>query len=330
MTTSSQQFPIRTRCPLCGYSDVKPLLKGRPDYEYGVSVSLPYAFCQNPACGLVFASAMPTTEVIQGFYTKYSTHGEYHPTSAIAMLLALASSKLRKRSLMSLFDGKDVVNIKVLDYGCGAGDFMRQLTRFGIKHVAGYDFDPMACRHVRALGLQAFETQDEFEAAGPYDYIFLNHVIEHLSDPVASLTELASYLGYGGRLVVRTPNAESFLAQLFGSNWRGWETPRHLHVFNPRSSRQLVAAANIPGCKIIKANTSNAMFFGMFHESFHASFWHHSKVGKLLRHLTCMVILPVAYIANGLRRDIGEEVCFILEKEHFKSGEGKGAAAKLP
>ena len=264
-------------------------------------------------CGLVFATAIPLIEVIQKFYTKYSTHRQ-HRTSRVASIIEFFSIKNRKQYLKSLFQGADFNRLNVLDYGCGAGDFMRQLRGLGVGNVVGYDFDPEACACAREQGLTVFASEMEVYAGAPYDYIFLNHVVEHLIDPVADLTVQALLLKSGGRLIIRTPNSSSFLARLFGRDWRGWETPRHLHIFNSRSMQQLTAKIGLPSLKVVRVTTSNAMFIGMFHESFHGDFWRATAAGKLLRHVACSAILPVAYGANALWRNLGEEVLVVVEK----------------
>ena len=307
------QFPARTVCPLCGCSSLKAVLDQRPDYEYGVSIGLPYSACQDPACGLVFATAMPPIQVVQEFYKKYSTHNRHRP-SKIASLIAWFGSKTRESHLKLLFVGSDITRLNVLDYGCGSGDFMHQLTGLGVGGVVGYDFDPAACACAREQGLTAFCSESELRAEDFYDYVFLNHVVEHLSDPVSVLRALARSLKPGGRLVLRTPNSTSLLARLFGRYWRGWETPRHLHIFNARSIRQLIARVDLPGLRVGDISTSNAMFVGMFHESFHDTFWRVSALGKLLRHVGCAATLPIAYAINAFRKDVGEEVLVVIEK----------------
>lgn len=307
------QLPSRTRCPLCGCTSLNPILDQRPDYEYGVNVRLTYATCQDTVCGLVFAIAIPSIEIIQKFYTNYSTHSEYRPSRITSLIISLGLRN-RKRYLKSLFLGTDIAGHNVLDYGCGGGDFMSDLVRLGVGSVVGYDFDPEACACARERGLIVFCSESEFRAVGLYDYVFLNHVVEHLSDPISDLAALALSLKPGGRLIIRTPNSRSFLARLFGRGWRGWETPRHLHIFNTQSIQQLVARIDPSELTVVKAVTSNAMFIGMFHESFHADFWRASAAGKLLRHVACFAVLPIAYVANTLWKNLGEEVAVVIEK----------------
>lgn len=300
-------------CPLCGDSNSTTWLINRPDYEYGVGNTLRYAKCKNQECGFVFAVDAPPIKVVKTFYTRYSTHSLYRP-SKIALVITYCSALLRRKHLKSIFFGRDVSGLKVLDYGCGAGDFMRQLTGLGVGGVFGYDFDPEACRCARNLGLKVYSDEGNFQANGPYDFIFLNHVIEHLVDPEATMGTLLGSLKYGGHLVLRTPNASSFLAKLFGDNWRGWETPRHLHIFNTRTVSGLVGKIDNKQLLIVSLSTSNAMFIGMFHGSFHTVFWKSSILGKLLRHLACFLILPLSLTANVFRHDLGEEVVLVLKR----------------
>ncbi len=313
MADSNHKSSIQTICPLCGCSNLKPVLYQRPDYEFSVALGLSYAACQDSVCGLVFAVDIPPVEVVQSFYTKYSTHNQYRP-SRIASIIEFFGVKKRESYLKSIFLGANITRLNTLDYGCGSGDFMRQLRRLGVGGVVGYDFDPEACACAQEQGLTAFFSENEFRAAGPYDYIFFNHVVEHLADPIAVLAAQTLLLKTGGRLVIRTPNSASFLARLFGSRWRGWETPRHLHIFNTQSIQRLMARVDLPQSTFMRVATSNAMFIGMFHESFHAAFWRSSTAGKLLRHVACIAVLPIAYVANALWKNLGEEVTVVIEK----------------
>ncbi len=50
-------------------------------------------------------------------------------------------------------------------------------------------------------------------------------------------------------MVMYTPNSASLSKYLFGRHWRGWETPRHLHVFSPESLMRLAERAGIPNAQ---------------------------------------------------------------------------------
>jgi len=79
--------------------------------------------------------------------------------------------------------------------------------------------------------------------ASCFDVITLNHVIEHVHDPIAVLRACHRLLKPGGRLWLETPNVDSLGLARFGRNWRGLETPRHLVLFGRRGLRQACMAA---------------------------------------------------------------------------------------
>lgn len=288
------------------------MLEGRTDHEYGVPARLSYLRCGNEACELVFAREIPAPAEIQSFYVRYSSH---HQAGASGSWLARYGGATRDRELRRAFGDRDLSTIKVLGLGCGSGCFLLHLQSLSVVNAFGYDFDPEACKCTERAGATAFSASEQLEAAGPYDFIFLNHVIEHLSDPAEELGWLRQHLAPGGRLVVRTPNASSVLAKLFGADWRGWETPRHLHVFNQKNIASRLDGMPAEGkvLAVREKSASNAMFAGMYHESFLSPFWRQGIAGKVLRHLFCVPLFFASQALNSLSGTCGEEVVLVLE-----------------
>ncbi len=136
---------------------------------------------------------------------------------------------------------------RLLDVGCGNGRFLAQMRELGWE-VTGVEPDPIAVQVARErFGLEVF--QGTLEEAGfpdnSFDAITMNHVIEHVPDPIGLLTECRRLLKPGGKLVVVTPNIRSLGARLFGEAWRGWEPPRHLFLFSPKSLRVCAQRAGL-------------------------------------------------------------------------------------
>lgn len=122
---------------------------------------------------------------------------------------------------------------RLLDVGCGAGAWLAAMQARGWE-VHGVDFDPQAVAAAQAHGLPVALGSLEAQAlpSASFDAVTLNHVVEHLPDPVSTLRECHRVLRPGGQLVVSTPNGTSLGHRLLGRSWRGLEPPRHLHVFN--------------------------------------------------------------------------------------------------
>lgn len=110
---------------------------------------------------------------------------------------------------------------KLLDYGCANGLFCRALRGRGFKHAVGYDpYQP-------ADGLgdpRILET-------GPFDYILLQDVIEHVEDPHALLERLDDLLKPGGHILVGTPNADRIDPARPDRYANELHAPYHLHIY---------------------------------------------------------------------------------------------------
>jgi SAM-dependent methyltransferase len=78
------------------------------------------------------------------------------------------------------------------------------------------------------------------ELESSYDAVTMSHVIEHVYDPLAPLQECHRLIKPGGKLVVLTPNIDSFGHRNYGADWVALDPPRHLLLFSPVS---LAAAA---------------------------------------------------------------------------------------
>lgn len=146
---------------------------------------------------------------------------------------------------------------RLLDVGCGAGRLLRRMQRRGWA-VEGVDFDEQAAKKVtQRYGITA-HVGDLSECAIPaasFDVIAMSQTVEHLFDPRATIQECLRILKPGGLLVMTTPNVNSLGAQEFQQFWRGWEPPRHLHLFSVATLHRLTADA---GFKIDEARSYSA------------------------------------------------------------------------
>ncbi len=144
---------------------------------------------------------------------------------------------------------------KLLDVGCGNGRLLALMQELGWEAV-GVEPDEEAVKVARVqFGLSVFHgtlEQVHFPGAS-FDAVTMHHVIEHVSDPFRLLGECRRILRVGGRLAIVTPNGESLGRRFFGSDWRGWEVPRHFFVFSAKALGQLTERA---GFRLTKLRTT--------------------------------------------------------------------------
>jgi 2-polyprenyl-3-methyl-5-hydroxy-6-metoxy-1,4-benzoquinol methylase len=182
-------------------------------------------------------------------YTNWRYSTRAMPATALGLPAALMMPPLKKlidrqyRHLPRLPMGGGIL----LDVGCGDGAFL-SLARACGWDVVGLDPDPEAAANASRQGLTVHQGGIEYfqGQSGLFDVITLNHVIEHVHEPVEVLKACRTLLKPGGRLWLETPNIDGFGHARFQKNWRGLETPRHLVLFNRRSIREALVSAGFP------------------------------------------------------------------------------------
>ena len=253
----------RKTCPVCGspgrekYSDLH-------DAMYGTPGSWHMKQCTQMSCGALWLDPMPHPDDLPQAYAGYYTHkaaapnklsildrtrdslisrrlgypNRQHLPFRLASRLLQLSPRRIEHALHQYFYLRWRGAGKLLEVGCGAGEQLLALRNFGWD-VVGVDFDPNAVAASRSRGLEVFLgdlSEAQFPAAS-FDAVVMSHVVEHVIDPVALLTECARVLKPNGDFVVITPNASSWGHKKFKESWRGLEPPRHLTVFTPGSLR---------------------------------------------------------------------------------------------
>ena len=130
---------------------------------------------------------------------------------------------------------------RLLDVGAGNGAYLRRASSAG-WNVVGVEPDgaavEAACRsglNVRQGGIECLS-----DAPESFDVITMNHVIEHVHDPLTVLTHAFALLKSDGVLHIETPNIDSYGHRRFGRHWRGLEPPRHLVLFSWDSLEMLL------------------------------------------------------------------------------------------
>jgi predicted SAM-dependent methyltransferase len=61
------------------------------------------------------------------------------------------------------------------------------------------------------------------------------HVLEHLPDPIGTLTEIRRILRPSGLLLIAVPNIGGLIARICKEHWLGVDVPRHLFHFSPET-----------------------------------------------------------------------------------------------
>jgi SAM-dependent methyltransferase len=132
------------------------------------------------------------------------------------------------------------VNARVLDVGCGSGQFLITMYRAGFRHLLGIDpFLPDDIFYSDELHLHKKELHD---VKGEFDLITLNHTFEHMEEPLSVLCSLHSLLSNRGLVIIRIP-VLGFAWRYYGVNWVQMDPPRHFYLHTARSFEMIAQKA---------------------------------------------------------------------------------------
>jgi len=153
---------------------------------------------------------------------------------------------------------------KLIEVGSSCGFQLAAFRNEGWD-VLGIEPDRNAARHAREK-LQISTVVSTLEGASvPADSaeaVIMFHVIEHVPDPVRTLTEIFRVLKPGGHLVLETPRYDTLMFKVFGRRERSISCDGHIYFFTTDSLRKCYTRA---GFELIKLdNVGRSMTLDRF------------------------------------------------------------------
>jgi L-rhamnosyltransferase len=265
----------RPRCRFCG-SAGEILYQGLRDRQFSAPGTWQLRHCSNASCGLVWLDPVASEEDLGLLYRGYYTHGASDPNEGLlrsalrsayrvawAAILSATPINRERRRFEKLFVD-ELPPGELLEVGCGAGKRLSLFSALGWR-VTGQEVDTAAAEHARRISgaeIHVGPVEDLAARGRRFDAIVMNHVIEHVLDPVEFLRTCLTMLRPGGTLVCVTPNAASWGHRAFGINWMALEPPRHVTMFAPSTLRAAAHMAGHPSPEVL-TSCANAQAFAL-------------------------------------------------------------------
>ena len=298
--------------------------------------------------GLVRNDPVPGDEELAKFYSE-----EYRTAYK-------AAERPRRRQILRNFRRvadhvrrfRDVLEPagRVLDVGAGSGEFvflMRALGKGAVGVEPNRSYSAW-CREELGLDVRTAHLEPELFEAGSFDLIRLNHVLEHLNDPVKYLAMVRAWLAPGGVIHVEVPNIEEDCRVKTRGNMFHYG---HIWNFNPWTLR---AVAGLAGLEELDAtrersagttgvvfrsgpvraatdfvNPENAARVRDLIARHYAGGFREGKAVKPLVNLTARIEEALSGLLAGTPRDIGEKMAHsvwsALQIEEPRKQNGHGA-----
>jgi SAM-dependent methyltransferase len=129
---------------------------------------------------------------------------------------------------------------RVLDLGCGAGEFTTVAAEAGARLAVGADVAEAALARARRLAPAGDFRLVPFDGPLPlddssFDVVWASEVLEHVSDTARWLSEVRRVLAPGGRLLVTTPTHGRLRLLVGGIERYSEPLGDHLHLYSARS-----------------------------------------------------------------------------------------------
>jgi len=248
-------------CPVCN-NDKWNLKLECTDYlvsgkVFGISL------CEH--CGLLATNPRPPANEIGKYYKaeSYISHTDTDKGIISKIYKTVRNITIKKKYNLLRKYMPEAKNI--LDVGCGTGYFLSYCREQGMQ-VTGVEPDIDARKFcVENQKLDVYEEQFLKNNQNLFDIITLWHVLEHVHDLNARISELKAILSEKGILIIALPNPLSHDALHYNKYWAAYDVPRHLYHFTPDVIKKLLDNHGF-SCLSVKPMKYDAYYVSMLSE----------------------------------------------------------------
>ncbi len=299
---------------------------------FGTKEQFEYFMCSN--CGCLQIAKIP--EDLSKYYPKHRYKAYARPKKFKQNFFLYLAKKLvswlylksKKNFLGEKLSNKlayDFVNIlsyanlkltsQIFDVGAGSGNRLVSLAKKGFTNLSGSDIfienDISYPNGIKIL------KKDISELDGKFDFIMLNHVFEHMPEPLLTLKILYKLLLPSHILLIRIPVVDSYAWEKYKENWVQLDAPRHLFLHTRNSINILAKESGFVLYHMIDDSKSSQFYGSEQYQNDIPMFAENSYYVNPQKSIFCKKNLTefqkIAIKLN--KKDNGDSVCFFLQKK---------------
>ena len=236
-------------CPICQEEGLKKMVTCQDYFVSNEHFDL-YE-CKN--CGFIQTANAPSENEIGKYYQSesYISHSNTNKGLMNKVYHLVRNYMINKKTSLAQ-KSTGLTSGTALDVGAGIGLFANEMRAKGwdIQAIEPSQEAQQRAKELYNLDLKGHDLWQKLPNQSQ-DLITLWHVLEHLPQLNESWADFYSVLKPTGTLIIAVPNADSYDAKYYGSDWAAYDVPRHLWHFKPKTMQQLAKKHGFKINKII-------------------------------------------------------------------------------
>ena len=249
--------PIRSFIQRCNYSEDVVKMLGEETFSL--------VSCRN--CETTFHQHILTAEFLNILYSQWINDIQIEHLEAEVRTGKKSDSSfevnrqsvkhiLRLQKLRKQFASDE---FRILDYGCGDGNFLMFAKVFGF-HTYGIDFSSTRKERAAQAGIIIYNNLENLSTSqvNRMHCVTLFQVLEHLENPLLVLNEIANIMEDGGILIVEVPDCKGITQPQNFSEFCYVHPLEHINAFTPKTLKQICIQAGFVPIKRIPTHATTS------------------------------------------------------------------------
>ncbi len=154
---------------------------------------------------------------------------------------------------------------RLLDIGAGRGMLVNVASEKGFE-AKGIEINKNDSEYARKILKANVTTEDVFKANmdEKYDVIVMNHVLEHIENPIDLLKRAKFLLKEDGIILIGLPNVASAWRVIQGESWYPYQHTQHIWHFSPKTLKHALIKAGFKVKKITITSVEHSIVLEPF------------------------------------------------------------------
>lgn len=266
---------------------------------------------KNPETTILETHPRPTKEELPTYYDSenYTSHND-KSAGIVSFCYRIIKSISTRRKIRigqnSLSKNTPQNNPRLLDVGCGTGDFLYSCLKKGWQ-INGIENNKNAKNNSRTEVSSFIFDDFEFLKSQPerFDIITMWHSLEHIIDLKQTIVDMKKLLTNKGVIVVACPNHKSFDAMFYKESWAAYDLPRHLWHFDKDSISKLFLEHNMQLTKTLP----------MYWDSFYISILSEKIISKKNKFLKGVIVGLLSNVSAMFSKE-HSSLIYVFNKEN--------------